>query len=86
MSAENENILRKIKKCLKLAESSNEHEAAAAIRQAQALARQRIHTIYILQVAGCTYMAWLGRGMQPRWVKEWVASGGTLEQLKANIE
>nr|WP_137009577.1 DUF2786 domain-containing protein [Aquitalea aquatilis] len=37
MSTENDNILRKIKKCLKLAESSNEHEAAAAMRQAQAL-------------------------------------------------
>lgn len=34
---QNEDILRKIKKCLRLAESSNEHEAAAAIRQAQAL-------------------------------------------------
>lgn len=34
---QDENILRKIKKCLRLAESSNEHEAAAALRQAQAL-------------------------------------------------
>lgn len=34
---QDENILRKIKKCLRLAASSNEHEAAAAIRQAQAL-------------------------------------------------
>lgn len=34
---QNDDILRKIKKCLRLAESSNEHEAAAAIRQAQAL-------------------------------------------------
>ncbi|WP_144372598.1 DUF2786 domain-containing protein [Vogesella urethralis] len=34
---QDESILRKIKKCLRLAESSNEHEAAAAIRQAQAL-------------------------------------------------
>lgn len=33
----NDDILRKIKKCLRLAQGSNEHEAAAAIRQAQAL-------------------------------------------------
>ncbi len=32
-----ENIINKIKKCLKLAASSNEHEAAAALRQAQKL-------------------------------------------------
>lgn len=33
-------VLEKIKKCLALSKSSNEHEAAAALRQAQALMRQ----------------------------------------------
>ena len=33
----NEKILEKIKKCLRLAKSSNENEAAAAMRQAQKL-------------------------------------------------
>ncbi len=33
----NENIIRKIRKCLALSESSNPHEAAAALRQANAL-------------------------------------------------
>ena len=33
-------VLKKIKKCLALASSSNPHEAAAAMRQAQALMRQ----------------------------------------------
>lgn len=35
-----ENIIRKIKKCLALSASSNEHEAAAALRQAQKLMEQ----------------------------------------------
>ena len=33
----NEKVLEKIKKCLRLAKSSNPHEAAAAMRQAQKL-------------------------------------------------
>lgn len=36
----NDDVLRKIKKCLKLSQSANEHEAAAALRQAQALMRK----------------------------------------------
>jgi DNA-binding protein H-NS len=28
-------------------------------------------------------LAWTGRGKRPRWVNEWLASGKTLEQLKA---
>lgn len=35
--SERDKIMDKIKKCLKLSASSNEHEAAAALRQAQAL-------------------------------------------------
>lgn len=35
--ADKDNIIAKIKKCLALAKSSNEHEAAAALRQAQKL-------------------------------------------------
>lgn len=35
--AANEKVLRKIQKCLRLSESSNPHEAAAALRQARAL-------------------------------------------------
>jgi len=38
-SSEREKIIDKIKKCLRLAKSSNEHEAAAALRQAQKLMR-----------------------------------------------
>ncbi|WP_175841649.1 DUF2786 domain-containing protein [Burkholderia arboris] len=34
-----DDVLRKIKKCLELAKSANEHEAAAAMRQAQSLMR-----------------------------------------------
>lgn len=37
MTTEREKILAKIKKCLALSKSSNEHEAAAALRQAQKL-------------------------------------------------
>jgi len=37
MNAEQQKALDKIKKCLKLSSSSNAHEAAAAMRQAQAL-------------------------------------------------
>jgi len=33
----NKNIMDKINKCLRLAKSNNSHEAAAAMRQAQAL-------------------------------------------------
>lgn len=40
MSTDNSKILDKIKKCLALAESANEHEAAAALRQAQKLMEQ----------------------------------------------
>lgn len=35
-----EDALKKVKKCLALAKSSNEHEAATALRQAQALMRE----------------------------------------------
>jgi len=38
-SSERDKIIDKIKKCLRLAKSSNEHEAAAALRQAQKLMR-----------------------------------------------
>jgi hypothetical protein len=34
-----EDVLKKVKKCLTPAKSSNEHEAATAFRQAQALMR-----------------------------------------------
>lgn len=37
MNAEREKIFKKIKKCLALSKSSNQHEAAAALRQARAL-------------------------------------------------
>ena len=37
MATDNRNILDKIKKCLALSASANEHEAAAALRQAQKL-------------------------------------------------
>ncbi|MBN3004482.1 DUF2786 domain-containing protein [Chromobacterium alkanivorans] len=37
---QDENILRKIKKCLRLAGSSNEHEASTALRQAHALMKK----------------------------------------------
>ncbi len=40
MSDENNKILEKIKKCMALAGSSNEHEAASALRQAQALMKK----------------------------------------------
>jgi len=36
-SSDRDKIIEKIKKCLRLAKSSNEHEAAAALRQAQKL-------------------------------------------------
>ncbi|HEX8590714.1 DUF2786 domain-containing protein [Pseudomonas sp.] len=39
-AAERERVLRKIKHCLALSKSSNEHEAAAALRQAQKLMRK----------------------------------------------
>ncbi len=35
-----ERILEKIKKCLALSKSANEHEAAQALKQAQALMRE----------------------------------------------
>lgn len=49
----NEKILEKIKKCLRLAKSSNENEAAAAMRQAQKL--MRLHGIehgYVVAAEG----------------------------------
>lgn len=49
----NDKILKKIKKCLRLAKSSNENEAAAAMRQAQKL--MRIHAIeygYVVAAEG----------------------------------
>jgi len=38
-NSDRDKIIEKIKKCLRLAKSSNEHEAAAALRQAQKLMR-----------------------------------------------
>ena len=38
-------VLEKIKKCLALGESANEHEAAQAIRQAQILKFFRRHLV-----------------------------------------
>jgi hypothetical protein len=35
-----DDLLRKIRACLRLSKSANEHEAAAALRQAQALMRE----------------------------------------------
>ena len=35
MHTERDKIIAKVKKCLALAKSSNEHEAATALRQAQ---------------------------------------------------
>ena len=37
MNSNNERIMAKIRKCLALSKSDNEHEAAAALRQAKAL-------------------------------------------------
>lgn len=30
-------------------------------------------------------MVWAGRGQQPGWVRDWLAKGGTLEQLAARL-
>ena len=30
---------------------------------------------------GNTELAWTGRGRKPKWVEEWLAGGGTLEQV-----
>lgn len=43
--------LEKIKKCLRLSKSGNEHEAAAALRQAQALMREHSVTATDVQLA-----------------------------------
>ena len=49
----NEKILEKIKKCLRLAKSSNENEAAAAMRQAQKLMRMHgIEHSYVIAAEG----------------------------------
>lgn len=48
MNADREKIIDKIKKCLALAKSSNEHEAATALRQAQKL--MQLHSITDLDV------------------------------------
>lgn len=29
-------------------------------------------------------LAWTGRGRKPKWVEEWLANGGTLEQITIN--
>ena len=50
------------------------------------MARQGMRTIHIAQYPGCVYMTWSGTGPQPHWIKEWLAGGGTLQQLIANIE
>ncbi|BAK75773.1 histone-like nucleoid-structuring protein H-NS [Pseudogulbenkiania sp. NH8B] len=31
-------------------------------------------------------MVWAGRGQRPGWVQEWLAKGGTLEQLAAHTD
>jgi len=48
-NTERDKIIAKIKKCLALAKSSNEHEAAAALRQAQKL--MQLHGIHDLDIA-----------------------------------
>lgn len=63
----NEKILEKIKKCLRLAKSSNENEAAAAMRQAQKL--MRIHAIehgYVIAAEGVeSHDVLAGSNMKP---------------------
>lgn len=50
-NAGRDSILAKIKKCLALAKSSNEHEAAIALRQAQRLMQQHGITDFDIEVA-----------------------------------
>jgi len=50
MSALDDSVLRRIKKCLALGASSNEHEAAAAMRQAQKL--MAAHNVTLEGLAG----------------------------------
>jgi len=62
----NEKILEKIKKCLRLAQSSNANEAAAALRQAQKL--MDIHGISATDVQASdieSYSTKSGTGMNP---------------------
>lgn len=51
MSADREAIIAKIKKCLALAKSDNEHEAAVALRQAQRLMQQHGITDFDIETA-----------------------------------
>lgn len=51
MSPDREAIIAKIKKCLALAKSSNEHEAAIALRQAQRLMQQHGITDFDVETA-----------------------------------
>jgi DNA-binding protein H-NS len=41
---------------------------------------------YVMGSSAADVMVWAGRGQQPGWVREWLAKGGTLEQLAARIE
>ena len=54
-----EKILDKIKKCLALASSANEHEAAAALRQAQKLMQAHGLTDQDVAAAQASICAWM---------------------------
>lgn len=65
----NERIIEKIKKCLALSRSANEHEAAAALRQAQALMRQHrieMSDVEMSEISESTVAASVKRS-PPRW-------------------
>ncbi len=62
----NEKILRKIKRCLALAKSSNANEAATALRQAQALMQK--HQISKSDISAadiCSHCVSVGAGIKP---------------------
>lgn len=70
-TADRDSIIRKVKKCLRLSASANEHEAAAALRQARALMNEHGLTEAEILAAGATEA--LGKSGSSRKPPNWEA-------------
>ena len=54
-------------------------------RDRERMKQQCIREIYIAHFPDTGLMTWAGRSQKPAWVTEWLAGGGTLQQLHATL-